>query len=1349
MVLCLLASSNGFAATGGPDTYGYTWRDVSDGATYSWIDISGTGTDLGMGDESLSAPQSLGFSVTFYGNSYSQILVSANGWITFDLTESSANYTNYGIPSTSGPEDLVAAFWDDLNPGSAGNVYFQSFADHAVVSWVGVPRYGTADAKTFQIVIRDTGLIEIQYQASGTTINTATVGIENAIGDDGLQCQYDATTAPGWTLADSYAVDFVPPAAMDCTAATPVACDGNLGNQAMGTISVASLYGCGGGTYDGNERIFQLDVASTQNVDIAIANFGPDALDVFLLDACAAGSCLAGGGDTISIDNLPAGTYYVVVDGATSGDDGPFDLDVSCNDAATIACPGSCTTILHAEDFSGGLPGNWNIVDGGTTADTWYLDNVADPGSCANTDPNAPAADNWMAVDSDCAGSGNTLVETLATGFDVDCTVGGPYSQILLKFDHYFNAIGGDLAEVYARSTATGGSWTNVASWTSDTANVESAAIDITAQALNQTDLRVGWRYDDAGLYAWYWYLDNVEICGVQGADCAGAQTISCPYSATDSTAGGSTEFSAYGCSNDAFMGSEKIYRIDLTSTTQLDVALSNFGARDLEVMLLGSCDACSCISHGSTLSEILQPGTYFLVVDGYTPADDGTFSIDVTCTDPCALPPPITCNATIAADTTGQGNDLDDPGLTCVGGGPGPDQVHRLDYVGPAGSTIWAEATPTGGWDHIIYSLSDCTDVTSCLDGADSGPITWTTTGSPETSYVVVDGWSAAAEGPYTLDLRCFSNQLACGSAEPGSCWDVITVDTAGAPQNVFAYGCAGGDHAGPEKIYEITTTVAGDLTATLTNIVGDDLDLAILDAGCSVGGCLAEGDTTATVTAAPPGTYYVVVDTDRYSSAGTAQLQITCPLGNGLSCSSPTSLACNSEVDGDTQLGSPSQSRYTCGGRDLTGSEVVYQFTLASSRWVRATLSNTGGRDLDLVLLNSCDPNDCVTHEDVEVLQLLGPGTYTLLVDGVTPVDDGSFHLEFLCIEPSTLTCGFGCAANQNPILSESFEAPWIPAGWSTADNIGSGNLWSRNDTFGATNQTTGTGFSAAADDLSGGDWDAELISPAVDLTGATTVSLLYKSNFQDFAGAGQAWLDISTDGGTIWSNLTYWTDDWGPTDESINLDAYAGQTVNLRWRYTDDAYVGAWYWHIDDVQVCADIGPAGGLDCGSVTPITCGDTLSGQTMGAANNEDEYSCSPYRQAGAERIYSFTLTEVRTVTIDVNNFGDEDLSVFLLDSCDNCNCLQGGGPPSPQWGSCQGPTGSSWRGSTPPTTTPRSTSPSAAPTPAFRSRCSPATSRARETPRTTPTRSIPRAAREPAPRRSGSSSTTGRSGPT
>jgi len=157
----------------------------------------------------------------------------------------------------------------------------------------------------------------------------------------------------------------------------------------------------------------------------------------------------------------------------------------------------------------------------------------------------------------------------------------------------------------------------------------------------------------------------------------------------------------------------------------------------------------------------------------------------------------------------------------------------------------------------------------------------------------------------------------------------------------------------------------------------------------------------------------------------------------------------------------------------------------------------------------------------------------------------------------------------------LNEDFEGGFPPAGWYITATHGTTMTWDRNDAFGVGNLTAyGSGYSAAAQAYgSGVAWNAELWSPPVTLGSDPNhaVELSFASNFQDYAGNGDAYLEISTDGGSTWTELFHKTTDdvSGGTLEQIDLAPYKGETITLRWLYTA-TNATAWFWHIDDVKI-----------------------------------------------------------------------------------------------------------------------------------------------------------------------------------
>jgi M6 family metalloprotease-like protein len=183
-------------AAGGPDTYGYKWKDSNEvgGPTYGWVDIVGSGEALGLGDDDASSAIPLPFSFNYYGDAKTSVYVGSNGYLSFDA--SPTDWINVAIPNPGSPNDIIAPFWDDLSPQLGGEVYYLAAADRFVVSWVSVPRYiygGSEGSYTFQAILYPDGRILFQYQSvgNGGTLTSATTGIENGGGTDGLEIAYD------------------------------------------------------------------------------------------------------------------------------------------------------------------------------------------------------------------------------------------------------------------------------------------------------------------------------------------------------------------------------------------------------------------------------------------------------------------------------------------------------------------------------------------------------------------------------------------------------------------------------------------------------------------------------------------------------------------------------------------------------------------------------------------------------------------------------------------------------------------------------------------------------------------------------------------------------------------------------------------------------------------------------------------------------------------------------------------------------------------------------------------------------------------------------------------------------
>ncbi|SVE00304.1 uncharacterized protein METZ01_LOCUS453158, partial [marine metagenome] len=85
------------------------------------------GNSLFLTDDTHSPIVNIGFPFTFYGNTYTQLLISTNGYLTFDLTNAglySPWTNNLPIPNPGAiPENAIMGVWHDIDPGVGGVIY--------------------------------------------------------------------------------------------------------------------------------------------------------------------------------------------------------------------------------------------------------------------------------------------------------------------------------------------------------------------------------------------------------------------------------------------------------------------------------------------------------------------------------------------------------------------------------------------------------------------------------------------------------------------------------------------------------------------------------------------------------------------------------------------------------------------------------------------------------------------------------------------------------------------------------------------------------------------------------------------------------------------------------------------------------------------------------------------------------------------------------------------------------------------------------------------------------------------------------------------------------------------------
>ena len=188
-----------FRDSGGPDNYGYTWIDSNEpgGPDYSWRDISGIGTQVTFDQNDTGSDLiPIGFTFDYYGTEYTEFRINPNGWIGFG--NDTDLWSNTAIPSSDAPRPALFPLWDDLYPDdgssiSGGDVYYYSSPDSLIIWFDDVIHYPGQHNGTynFETIIYPDGNILFQYSSVSGDIDTNTIGIQNELGNDGLQVVFN------------------------------------------------------------------------------------------------------------------------------------------------------------------------------------------------------------------------------------------------------------------------------------------------------------------------------------------------------------------------------------------------------------------------------------------------------------------------------------------------------------------------------------------------------------------------------------------------------------------------------------------------------------------------------------------------------------------------------------------------------------------------------------------------------------------------------------------------------------------------------------------------------------------------------------------------------------------------------------------------------------------------------------------------------------------------------------------------------------------------------------------------------------------------------------------------------
>jgi hypothetical protein len=428
-----------------------------------------------------------------------------------------------------------------------------------------------------------------------------------------------------------------------------------------------------------------------------------------------------------------------------------------------------------------------------------------------------------------------------------------------------------------------------------------------------------------------------------------------------------------------------------------------------------------------SRIEKVLEPGKYFVFVDGYS-QEGGTFKMTVSTSDVLALSDACRRAPSLAAGApvTGTTRDhTDDAEATCGGGAEGADAAWSFTVPSRARVRLTEHSDDMTPVVHVRRSCVDPYSELACGEPVGNGADAAVTAVLDAGDYAVfADARDGEASGAYTLQLE--TAPLAGGGAGAlgegcGDALPLVAATGAGGPgvatagdtfaaRDDVAGSCGGAGAA--DVVYRIDVPRRSRLTASLQ---GEEAPHVLVlwrrcgDRGSEVA-CARSVDAVL-----PAGTYFLAVDGASPEALGRFTLAWTLQDVTAQASASGAPALAEHRTTRATTAGAGDKFATSCAGGDanVTGPDRLFRFALTRHATVRIALSDatfdaalalrkacadgaSGGAGTDVSEL-ACETSPGDTHRPTVIERTLEPGTYWVVVDGQSVADQGSFALDY----------------------------------------------------------------------------------------------------------------------------------------------------------------------------------------------------------------------------------------------------------------------------------------------------------------------------------------------------------------
>ncbi|MCC7538221.1 MAG: hypothetical protein IT379_18485 [Deltaproteobacteria bacterium] len=458
----------------------------------------------------------------------------------------------------------------------------------------------------------------------------------------------------------------------------------------------------------------------------------------------------------------------------------------------------------------------------------------------------------------------------------------------------------------------------------------------------------------------------------------------------------------------------ENVYSLQVTRRSQVSIALES--TFDGVVYVQQTCGntstelACNDDAPDTSHSRVdvsLEPGTYYVIVDGYGEAR-GTYTMMVTTTEArpvgavCRDAQVIATGQPVSGSTAGQSDTFQ---ATCGGGAQSPDRVYRFDVPARSRTRVRQQSDHDG----VVYIRRTCEDANTevaCNDDfIDTRHSLITTMLDPGSYFLFSDGYASGRAGNFTFSVDLAPENG--GGATSDNCASAGTATVGAFSADTFmaaddGQGSCGGAGSA-DTVYRLDLQDRARVRMTPTN--AEFRGVAYIRRACAeqasevACGTMQPGAPILDATL-DRGNYFLFVDGAAPDQFGEMQFELVTEDVRELerSCRAAPQLRTGRQVTGVTS--GVDRFQATCAG-GARSPETVYQLRLRRRSSVRLELA--AQYDAALYIRRACmdraseiacnDDSTDAQHSLIE--QVLDAGTYFVFVDGFATNNQGSFTL------------------------------------------------------------------------------------------------------------------------------------------------------------------------------------------------------------------------------------------------------------------------------------------------------------------------------------------------------------------